>query len=666
MATTPRCELEKLPLLVLERICDYLDNNSEDANRAALWAFSLTSRSCFAAAAPHLFRQIQLHAPDKDALHRSLEQWTTTLGQSGFYRYVRRLKITDQAKKKKMSDEWVELKDRILDDDHFYQPFGGRPNRLKVSQPIHEDDSLWVQLTDFIDKLSGLRDLAWAYSAYFPSSVLSSVHQRGCRLHMESFLPKSLVQDRNNPTAVHPDDYALISSPSLYSISAVVRYPPSIDHIYPIEEAVRRMVAGTSPNLTRVKLLAWTGRVNYFDGMNGGQQASRPWGGFFPGETTDSDAVTTKGNLRSLSFPAVSMPDLREWSEVTDLTKLHSLTLPWSAGFRGMPGFTAELADLASQQLFSSLKSLSLHRIDDNPDWGQPALRKLIENLPPLVQLSLEGDMACTTLQAVIERHGKSLRQFSVAQNRSPWRSPRVTTAPRVPTTHMIEQMADVCQNLEELNMGISRTHGDEREIAIYRALSRFPRLRRAFLRLEYTIGPDRNTWNDEVDGPHPLADAVSLDDVPTEYVRDAFVNGALDEGLARSIFDIISPPGSSPKTVYLQTKQDFGHGLVQTRRGNARFMLAELLRWVNPTWLMKRSRTGAVDVKEVDTDSSRSDAGITWELLAEMAPDDVPDVLSQERLRLLKEMCDPEATERWWETWKSLPLSTLAADARF
>jgi hypothetical protein len=91
MAPPTATSLETLPLLVLERICQYLDDDSE--KRHSLWAFSLTSRCCCAAAAAQRFCQIQLKIPAPDELESGLRRWTEVLNPGDRHRHVRRLKV---------------------------------------------------------------------------------------------------------------------------------------------------------------------------------------------------------------------------------------------------------------------------------------------------------------------------------------------------------------------------------------------------------------------------------------------------------------------------------------------------------------------------------------------------------------------------------------------
>ncbi len=91
MAPSTPSPLETLPPLVLDRICEYLGDKSE--KRDSLWAFSLTSRWCCAAAAAQRFCQIQLKIRTPDELESGLRRWTELLSPDDRHRHVRRLKV---------------------------------------------------------------------------------------------------------------------------------------------------------------------------------------------------------------------------------------------------------------------------------------------------------------------------------------------------------------------------------------------------------------------------------------------------------------------------------------------------------------------------------------------------------------------------------------------
>lgn len=109
-------------------------------------------------------------------------------------------------------------------------------------------------------------------------------------------------------------------------------------------------------------------------------------------------------------------------------------------------------------------------------------------------------------------------------------------------TKQHILQIRAQCPGLEELAIPVKRTKSDALEADIYRTFSRFNRLRSLFLTL------DCSNWRVVRDSTYqPAFDEE--DDKPCEvlcewlkegHARETFMNCALDERLARSIWEII------------------------------------------------------------------------------------------------------------------------------
>ena len=116
-------------------------------------------------------------------------------------------------------------------------------------------------------------------------------------------------------------------------------------------------------------------------------------------------------------------------------------------------------------------------------------------------------------------------------------------------------QLATNCPALENLSLQIRRSRGDADEVASYRALGHFPRLRHLTLTLDASPPP----WLGIPDPPDTQlpavytkvedhfdeSDAEKLAAGPHPYrkghVKDVFVNTAVDEKLARAIFEVVS-----------------------------------------------------------------------------------------------------------------------------
>lgn len=101
-------------------------------------------------------------------------------------------------------------------------------------------------------------------------------------------------------------------------------------------------------------------------------------------------------------------------------------------------------------------------------------------------------------------------------------------------------QLAAHSPHLKHLLITISRTRGDNHEVGIYRTLSKLPSLEHASLRLMYSIGPDIEFWDEEQNGTHPLS-GCGPEEIPLADLKEAFSNSAVDETLARAIFQLVS-----------------------------------------------------------------------------------------------------------------------------
>ena len=205
--------------------------------------------------------------------------------------------------------------------------------------------------------------------------------------------------------------------------------------------------------------------------------------------------------------------------------------------------------------------------------------RPFLLSLPPLQGFSMVSVPHLDCLSEILAHHGPSLR--------------RLHFRPTVPKLAMdrsralneIEMIRELCPNLQHLTFCIRRTRGDTREVAIYRFLGTLPKVVSLDLTLDASVDPHSpahnfarfhnapsNNYATEsrviphlVQQPHDIKDDQAYwgrtfpkrlnDPFPYRefkngHIRDAFVNGAVDENLVKSIFRIIASskgPTSSP-----------------------------------------------------------------------------------------------------------------------
>lgn len=637
MALPNSATLGSLPIVILQEICEYIDDDIEE--RRSLWAFSSTSRYCYAAAAAQRLCQIQLKIPSKDVLISSLERWNAILSLGDCYRHVRRLKVLH------ISSKEAEPENARDDDDwsiryHFgIHPFC-RPSTLSIHAPIGSgtmhNSGDWTPLVQFIHQLPALQDFVWAADCPLSPALLSAIQDGGCRLHIHRFCLHSLLQFRGNPQPINSYEYAVVTSPSLYSI--VVKCKPFDDFglLDYTEDAVMQMVAGMAPNLTHV----WSMQVHVGQSLLHDQAVRLglpAWGGFFPG-TARPNPPPKRGNLQSLIFTGYEPRRFHEWCEATDMTKLRRLVIPWNVS-QGIVW-----ADMAQRGEFKLLDTLEVSDVDDESKESHEALHRLVTNVNPLRRLYLSGYIREDRFHNLLQKHGNTLRELTV--NVNPCLHVEWETRAVVFTEAVVRQLVEQCPNLEQIQLRINRTRGDAEETGIYRALSRLPRLRRACLRLEFSIVPEEDEWDSETEGEYPFYNITS-EEIPSVYLSQAFSNIALDATLARSIFKMIAS-GSSLTYLRLQPAWKSGAGSIALAHCN----FINTLRWFCRSWICRRDVHGGVQTCELDK-TSTTEGGEEWKYLSEN-----PDLPEAQAFTEVFHKLWPSQTTEWWNDWKSLPLA--------
>ncbi|KAH6718170.1 hypothetical protein BKA61DRAFT_716884 [Leptodontidium sp. MPI-SDFR-AT-0119] len=670
--------LELLPLIILERISEYLDD--QPATRQSLRAFCLTSKSCHAATESQRFSQIELKIRYPQYLHSALTRWNDILA-GGQQRHVRRLKISefetaedkDMARKtgrhrqkedlyKEAGDEW--------NTRHYFQVHDFcRPSYEEMCYDvcgvrISQSES-WDALSHFIGELPGLQDLVWAAGSYVPPGVLSITAERGIRLHVYDFYLPSLVQAREAPEPISTQDYTLYTLPSLYSITVrASSFVPGGKVSY-IQDAVIQMVARRAPNLAHLCMVPTTGSRELGSDLDQTVSLGRPnWKGFFPEQvdsTQELEGVTarssssSRGKLQTLVFPMYVPGGIEHWARHTDFSRLSSLVMSWERG-NGIA-----LTTIASQGNLKYLKKLRLFCInDDETKSSQHAdINLLFSSLNPLERLDASGYIGPTTFDIITRQHGPGLRALKISSclpyDLDGRESLLVTFSGPV-----LEKLAANSPHLTHLDISINRTRGDKHEVAIYRALSRFPRLEHVALRLGFRVGPDGESWDKESNGPHPLQLAAEERDsskIPLVYLQEAFSNGAIDEKLARSIFEVIA--GGKRNTLRYLRLQPFRQ-MTPGDPGNDSIFRSTLI-WFNRSFVCKRDsqRLSEVTVHELDYLADfgcLADGEEQWSYMASATTDEDFWHGEEAYVAAFKAVWPPK-TKEWWRDWESLPL---------
>ncbi|KFA49965.1 hypothetical protein S40293_10481 [Stachybotrys chartarum IBT 40293] len=538
--------LERMPLDVLELIAEALVGCDGSETRCSLFAFSLASRTCCAAATKQRFRYIHLAVQSEEQLRRDVDRWEALLQVHGRLGHVRIVKVTgrmslvapDEGREEPAAAIarpkpviTVPAAEERGECDDAWDPCRPPRELIVVTRVSTQDDpaeterceKAWSPLHIFISKLPGLTDLVHACSDHISPGLLASLHQHhpSSRLHMHNFMLRSFCRAWNDERPVDPDDVAIITSPCLYSLVLTYKhwvmgtgYHDGSSRLGPYRInynsfVVQKMLAGLSPRLTKVKLTHWRGQ----------RPKGSPWTSrfftaqwpllesFFP--PAGSTLVTTdQGHLRELSIPGCYrttkwtiniIKDLH--SESVNLRNLQSLTIRDPAaedivkeiGRPGSNGTVTEdvlktLAIMGHNSELPSLSSLSLGIEDTQTSLSalDQATALMIRALPPLQSLSLIGSLGGKAISSVVDC-GKSLQKLVFVPQ-----CPRDSLGRPAKELFILSPshawaMKQKLTNLSDITLGITRTQGDRREVDIYQAIGSLPSLQNITLNMNFS-----------------------------------------------------------------------------------------------------------------------------------------------------------------------------------
>lgn len=509
--------IEGFPTEILLSISEILDID----HPPSVLAFARASKRCYNVASTVLFRTVKLTIADGKERFQDASTLEKRLTRDDAFAHVRRIILLSGSQGRRYPYLSLHPSERGREDDTelWRHLENDRWPSDWPSSIVSVADDEWEPFIRLVGQLTGLADLFWACRQKLPLSLLQVLHEKvsRCRLHNSTF-------DLSSPLGSSLTSYqrTVITSPCLYSIGGLNQ------EINP--SALKSISSVSSPGLRRVYF--WWGR-------------------------SDADIEAAENNKQD--------PEIvpREFIQV-DGPWLH-IPIPLAVVYRETSGnFSAMRAlklniPLASQGLpaptdFPSLVDLTFTCVvtayNTPPQYWDEVIT-LLRNLPRLTNLQIK---CWNRAISVIPSLSPNLRKLDL-------RTRLIPGGARLRDDH-IHQLADICPNLQHLTIEIRRSRGDAAEVARYRSLGRLSRLQELYLCLDasppgYTRStPAGNTiatrdtaiepWFDEQDAEYLQSPHESYRE---GHVRDMLVNSAIDESLARSIFEVISEakPGRSP-----------------------------------------------------------------------------------------------------------------------
>ncbi|KAF2464548.1 uncharacterized protein BDR25DRAFT_319076 [Lindgomyces ingoldianus] len=605
--TASYSNLERLPLLALELICEHV--SSCNSGQRSLFAFSLTSKRCSAAAARERFKQVHIAPQDQQQLEQVLARCNELFQVDERTQYVRRARISGQVTfeaggvnqyfRDMQLHAWANPDDNDHDEENSFwkstslQYFEGSEPACTQANKARGNEA-WKPVAQFLASLTGLKDLYWASTDQVPRCILDMLRTNlpGCRLHVHTFSLRSLYQKRGQLHDVDVDEGCFKLKIGVYVAQARRELP-----------AITRSNAFTPPSVA---------------GVLRGKKPSDLAGSFVEYFT---------GGVGSI------LPQwLQNWAIHANFKELRSLDL----GIRIERQSLQTLTRMAEDGNFKRLQKLSfLGFTDIAGNDADIAFSHLLSVLPPLTSLTDEtpsgeeeersaGSKA--TFIPILERHGPSLQNFK-SQN---WF-----------TYEDVQKFRQRCSNLRELHVKLQHTEHDKEDKRIYQVLGSHPRMEKLTVTLYNPYPPDEE-GNDLPPGSYNVNKKIS-----PQHLRSAFITRAMDVQRAQSLFQLIlaanraARPGVIPSFRYLKLRS-VGDGQPWND-------FERLLDWVGRSWVCER-RFADIDNGDVIVREIRMRERLQLKESMGEARDE----------RQLWEEIWPEAKGRsdWVDVWHSFPFS--------
>ncbi|TGO08378.1 hypothetical protein BTUL_0212g00170 [Botrytis tulipae] len=586
------------PLEVLQKIAAFLAT----AHRPSLYAFTLTNKACHAAAIFLVFRQIVITVDDRKELRRDVDRLIETLSRTDSFRHIRRITIKGALKPSAERTEgfgrqtpwWHDIGlDEVLVDEEvlyygdLYTVYDGG-----VIEKFSEEDMAWAPVVNLLQAKIHLEDLVYDCQSQFPPSLLRTLHEQHpqCRLHHLTFRFQTLLWG-----IPYPYEMEVATSPSLYRVKLTCALRDSDGDDDFNLEAMMELTSGLAPNLKEVIVL------NLLPGRS--LKSVRPRGswqglpGFTGGKVGSLTSLSLKGYSR-LNSPTM----LQNWARYTDFTFLQHLTLGgyyngpyYSRTMSGLSGETMEW--VAQNHFFPRVKTLDVYLTRDDyfhekPNYSEHAV-SFFHAFEFLEELTINGSIDSQILDIVLSHHGQTLKKLSFRPFEDIYTNADGHNRLHIPlefTHDHFLQIEAQCPILEELAVPVKRNKSSASEASMYRCFGRMKSLRYLFLILDcsnWRVARD-STYNPKFDEEDQKpVDNVTLSFLKRGDLKETFINCAVDEALARSIWETINQNKTGRRLERLKLwPTGAGEYGVNRRLGSTFSAMAQSL---TRSWLLER-----------------------------------------------------------------------------
>ncbi|KAJ5781001.1 hypothetical protein N7457_006161 [Penicillium paradoxum] len=549
-----------LPLELLHQICLSLHADGSDS-RTTLSAFSRLNHACYELAAPLLYQHLSIKFCDIQSLQKAVSELTEDGWGRQFLKYARKLSVIgfNPEEEKAPPDRHWQLRAtqygssrRIHDEpatrDSFLESHLTDPTRHDVDgfHVLNRPSSYkkwkrdWQPLAALIVRLSHLAQFEFFLRDNFPIALQDAISQHHPKCRLDLFYSQNVVGSLPG-LASEVDPSLRLGMDEDWSIDVNLLRLEGL-HTLPVQ--IRRKLNGQSgplnvdemlpflflaPNLKHLLL-----QKNVMIHPSLYPLLRQRWRSFaatmqpVPISSLQSITIGRQGAYEDI------LPVL---ANIVDLSQLRSLKLDdlWDAAM--LTEVAAVVPNL--ERLFITMDARGWSYPDLNVD--NPIGIAGICAFNPLKYLYLCGLRSASSLNAIIQRHGATLKGLIIEPSTT-INTPSIVSNSGYKYPELdasgIRHLAESCPQLEELRLPIRRSMGDQKECEMYKAMGSFSALHSLALDLHFDPRPRSVNRREEI--------APSV-------LREIFVNAAMDENLALQIWHLISSNQVSHRLQYLR-----------------------------------------------------------------------------------------------------------------
>lgn len=534
-----------------------------DISDASLRCLALVNTAFYYAALPRIYEATAIKFHNYATLEHAVNVLTSRPSGKHYRAYLRRLDVmslpetwgqiglTDSRMEPSHSPQLKEFIDisEFVPDSANSNPTGKillnwRLSALDIVQPdpSRYEQNDWRPLISLLSTLNRLEVMNYAVGNNFPSSLLQAInhYHPTCQLNIWSTQNIALnlpdmgnVQSTQKSQLLEPFEIELFRSSCLHTIKIYYAYERDRELRTNIKQDAIIPLVAMAPNLRHLEIRSSSGK--------GIRKSNEKWTDFLTSFKPHSTEVSSQPpRPTTLSFRAgasASEPLMIKWSESFDFSGLQSLDM----------GRIKDVEEVAS--IFSQLQKLERLFINlDNPkrsDSQQPKsfqkqeYETIFGAINPLKYLRVKCLHDKSAIETILAHHGESLQSFIIEPGRKVNSGDyhRYHAYP-VLVPNNISDIAQKAPRIRELRLTIERSKGSSEECLLYEALGAFSHLQNLALDLHYKALPKPG---EIVRQPNPNS-LNPREDYPTDRasIEKAFVNAAMDEALAREIWNLI------------------------------------------------------------------------------------------------------------------------------